>query len=197
MHQARPIVAALIAASLISFIPAAFGHGEGGHGKPEAVDYSKARETPFGRAGNPKNAGRPIRVEMNDKMQFVVMAPRANSRTDVAPGHRPHAMPGDIEVKRGETIRFVVRNDGVLMHEMVIGTMKELKAHADLMRKFPNMEHDEAYMAHVAPGKEGEVVWQFTRPGEFYYACLMPGHFEAGMFGKITVTAQSTEGNKR
>jgi uncharacterized cupredoxin-like copper-binding protein len=190
-------VAALIAASLISFIPAASGHGEGGHGKPEAVDYSKAQEIPFGRAGNPKNAGRPIRVEMNDKMRFVVMAPRANSRTDVAPGHRPHAMPGDIEVKRGETIRFVVRNDGVLMHEMVIGTMKELKAHADLMRKFPNMEHDEAYMAHVAPGKEGEVVWQFTRPGEFYYACLMPGHFEAGMFGKITVTAQSTEGNKR
>jgi uncharacterized cupredoxin-like copper-binding protein len=55
------------------------------------------------------------------------------------------------------------------------------------MRKFPNMEHDEPYMAHVAPGKQGEIVWQFTRPGEFYYACLVPGHMEAGMIAKITV----------
>lgn len=187
MHQVRPLVTALIAASLVSFVPAAFGHGEGGRGKPNAVDYSKAQEMPFGRAGNPKNASRTIRVVMNDKMQFVATAPRADRRTDVAPGVRPHAMPGDIEVKRNETVRFAVRNDGALMHEMVIGTMKELKEHAELMRKHPGMEHDEPYMAHVAPGKEGEMVWQFTRPGEFYYACLIPGHMEAGMVSKIIV----------
>jgi uncharacterized cupredoxin-like copper-binding protein len=187
MHQARPFVTALINASLISFVPAVFGHGEGGHGKPKVVDYSKAEEMPFGRAGNPKNSSRAIHVTMNDKMQFVATAPSAGRRTDVAPANRPHAMPGDIEVKRGETVRFMVRNDGVLMHEMVIGTMKDLKEHAELMRKFPNMEHDEPHMAHVPPSKEGEMVWQFTRPGEFYYACLMPGHMEAGMVSKIVV----------
>ena len=70
---------------------------------------------------------------------------------------------------------------------MVIGTMKELKEHAELMRKSPNMEHDEPYMAHVGPGKADEIVWQFTRAGEFYYACLIPGHLEAGMIARITV----------
>lgn len=187
MHQARPVARALVAAFAVAFIPAAFGHGESGHGKPEAVDYSKMPEMPIGRAGNPKNAIRTIHVAMNDKMQFVASTPRSGRGADIAPGIRPHAMPGDIEVKRGETIRFVVRNEGAVMHEMVIGTMRELKTHAELMRKHPEMEHDEPYMAHVAPGKEGEMTWQFTRPGEFHYACLMPGHMEAGMISRIIV----------
>lgn len=187
MHQATPVATALIAASMIVFVPAALGHGEGGHGKPKAVDYSTMPDTPFGRAGKPKNASRTIHVAMNDKMQFVASVPRSGHKSDIAPGIRPHAMPGDIEVKRGETVRFVVRNDGALMHEMVIGTTKELKEHAALMRKHPEMEHDEPYMAHVAPGKEGEMTWQFTHAGEFHYACLMPGHMEAGMVSKIIV----------
>jgi uncharacterized cupredoxin-like copper-binding protein len=74
------------------------------------------------------------------------------------------------------------------MHEMVIGTMKELKEHAEQMKKFPNMEHDEPYMAHVAPGKSEEIIWQFTKAGEFDFACLIAGHFDAGMMGKINVT---------
>jgi uncharacterized cupredoxin-like copper-binding protein len=73
------------------------------------------------------------------------------------------------------------------MHEMVLGTLAELREHGELMKKFPDMEHDEPYMAHVKPGNTEDIVWQFTRPGEFYYACLIPGHFEAGMIGKIAV----------
>jgi len=84
-------------------------------------------------------------------------------------------------------VRFVVANKGKLMHEMVIGTMDELKKHGELMKKHPTMEHDEPYMSHVAPGKKEDLVWQFTKAGEFYYACLIPGHFEAGMIGKIKV----------
>jgi uncharacterized cupredoxin-like copper-binding protein len=187
MHHARPVLAALAAAVLMWPLPAAFGHGDSGHGKPKAVDYSKAEEMPFGRAGNRKNAVRTVRIAMDDQMRFVA-APHQNARkTDVGPGSAPHTMPGDIEVKRGETVRFTVRNDGKVMHEMVIGRMQELKEHAELMRKFPGMEHDEPYMAHVAPGKEGEIVWQFTRAGVFHYACLIPGHMEAGMIAKITV----------
>jgi uncharacterized cupredoxin-like copper-binding protein len=176
-----------MAAFLMALAPAAFGHGEGGHGKPKAVDYSKAEEKPFGRAGNPKNATRAVRIVMDDRMQFVAASAHSGHRVDVGPGSPPHSLPGDIAVKRGDTVRFVVRNDGKVMHEMVIGTMAELKEHAELMRKFPGMEHDEPHMAHVPPGKQGEIVWQFTQPGEFHYACLIPGHMEAGMIAKITV----------
>jgi uncharacterized cupredoxin-like copper-binding protein len=187
MHLTKILATAIVAASVIS-ATAAFGHGEGGHGKPKAVDYSKAEETPFGRAGNPNAVSRTIRIDMNDRMQFVAAgAPHRGRATDVHPGVAPHAMPGDLVVKRGETVRFLVRNQGQVMHEMVIGRMQELKEHAELMRKFPGMEHDEPYMAHVAPGKEGEIVWQFTRAGEIHYACLIPGHMEAGMVAKITV----------
>jgi uncharacterized cupredoxin-like copper-binding protein len=146
---------------------AAWSHG-GSLAKKAAAKPAQvnAEEHAFGRAGDPKKVGRTIEVGMDDSMHFT---------------------PGDLAVKRGETIKFVVRNEGKIMHEMVIGTMKELKEHAELMRKFPGMQHDEPYMAHVAPGKRDEIVWQFTRAGEFHYACLIPGHLEAGMIAKITV----------
>jgi uncharacterized cupredoxin-like copper-binding protein len=70
---------------------------------------------------------------------------------------------------------------------MVLGTTEELKAHAELMKKFPDMEHADANMAHVKPGAKGEIVWQFTKAGEYQFACLIPGHYEAGMVGKVVV----------
>ena len=73
------------------------------------------------------------------------------------------------------------------MHEFVLGSMKDLKEHAAVMKKHPGMEHDEPYMAHVAPGKTQSIIWQFTKLGEFNFGCLIPGHFEAGMIGKVTV----------
>ena len=123
-------------------------------------------ERAFGREGDPKKATRTIRIDMHDRMRFE---------------------PASITIRRGEVVRFDVRNSGKTMHEMVLGTMEELKQHAELMRKHPGMEHDEPYMAHVAPGKRERIVWQFTQAGEFYYGCLIPGHFEAGMIGKVTV----------
>jgi uncharacterized cupredoxin-like copper-binding protein len=95
--------------------------------------------------------------------------------------------PSVLQVKRGETVRFVVANSGKVLHEMVIGTLAELQEHAALMQKFPDMEHDEPYMAHVKPGATQQIVWQFNRSGKFNYACLVAGHFEAGMVGKVIV----------
>ena len=69
----------------------------------------------------------------------------------------------------------------------VLGTKRELEAHAALMLKFPGMEHDEPYMAHVRPGQRGEIVWTFNRAGEYEFACLIAGHYQAGMFGRVTV----------
>ena len=81
----------------------------------------------------------------------------------------------------------MVRNNGAVQHEMVLGTLDELRRHAEMMRGHPGMKHDEPHMAHVAPGGIEWIVWTFNRPGEFYYGCLVPGHFEAGMLGRIVV----------
>ncbi len=97
--------------------------------------------------------------------------------------------PDRIEVKQGETVRLLLKNEGKLLHEFVLGTKKELDEHAALMVKFPNMEHDEPYMAHVPPGKRGQIVWTFNRAGEFDFACLIAGHYQAGMVGKVKVVA--------
>ena len=96
--------------------------------------------------------------------------------------------PSEITVKRGETVRFVATNGGKLVHEMVIGTRKELEEHAKHMRAHPHMEHHDAPgMLRLDPGKSGEMGYTFKRAGTFYYGCLEPGHFEAGMIGKIVV----------
>jgi uncharacterized cupredoxin-like copper-binding protein len=92
-------------------------------------------------------------------------------------------------VSEGDTLRLRAVNAGRVMHEIVIGTPEELMAHAELMKKHPGMEHDEPYMAHVSPGKRGDIVWTFNRAGDFEFACLIPGHFEAGMRGTVRVRA--------
>ena len=156
---------ACIALLLAAGTPA-LAHEKAGHGGKAVV---VKEQKPWGIAGEAKAVTRTIEVGMTDAMRFT---------------------PDRIEVKQGETIRFVIRNRGKLLHEFVIGTKAELDAHAALMVKHPGMEHDEPYMAHVAPGNTGEVVWTFNRAGEFDFACLLPGHFEAGMVGRITVVAR-------
>ena len=184
MYFLNAVLAAVLGAAAASAWSHSESHGSNPAAKPGPT---RTEEHAFGRAGDPRRVERTLQVGMDDTMHFrVTAATRADARRDT-PADGAHLKSGDIVVKRGETVRFVVRNHGKVMHEMVIGTMKELKEHAELMRKFPGMEHDEAYMAHVAPGKQGEIVWQFTQPGEFYYACLVSGHMEAGMIAKITV----------
>ena len=157
---------ALLLAVLVAAVAApAYPHGDAKHGKKVAKPIS-TEEKEFGREGDPRKVSRTVRIDMSDKMRFT---------------------PAVLTVKRGDTVRFVARNSGKQMHEMVIGTVKELKEHAELMKKHPGMEHDEPYMAHVAPGKTETMVWQFTKAGEFHFGCLVPGHFEAGMVGKILV----------
>lgn len=148
------------------FSAAVLAHEKHAPAKPRALS---AEETPFGREGDPKKATRTVHIDMSDRMRFT---------------------PAALEVKQGETVRFRVKNSGKVMHEMVLGTLDELKKHAEQMKKHPGMEHDEPYMAHVGPGKTGTMVWQFTRAGEFHFGCLVPGHFEAGMIGKVKVLSK-------
>ena len=111
---------------------------------------------------------RTINVDMSDAMRFT---------------------PASISAKQGQTIRFKISNSGQLKHEFVLNTDKELKEHYELMKKFPEMEHAEPNMVTLAPGQTGEVIWQFTKAGKVDFACLQPGHYDAGMKGAVNVAA--------
>ena len=119
-----------------------------------------------GKPGNPTNVARTVELVMTDEMKFT---------------------PARIRVKRGETVRFMVKNAGQVKHEMVIGSMAELKAHAEMMRKMPGMEHADPNQVVLGSGRSGNLVWQFSKSGVLEFACLQPGHFEAGMKGEISV----------
>lgn len=136
------------------------GHAHSPQGHGEAV------QTPWGRPGERANVDRKVEVSMDDKMRF-------------SPQH--------LRVEAGETIHFVLRNDGQLLHEFVLGDAAELKEHAAQMASNPQMAHHEPYMVHVDPGKSGELIWTFNRAGSFEFACLIAGHFQAGMSGAVEV----------
>lgn len=155
------IITLLLGATLVAASPA-WAHGSGAAAHPAAV----AEQQDWGIAGDAKRAQRTITLTMTDAMRFS---------------------PDRIEVRQGDTVRLRVRNTGKLQHELVLGTRQALEAHAAVMLKHPDMEHDEAHMVHVTAGKTGEIVWTFNRAGEFEFACLIAGHFQAGMKGTITV----------
>jgi uncharacterized cupredoxin-like copper-binding protein len=95
--------------------------------------------------------------------------------------------PKKIKVKEGQTIRFVIKNKGELEHEFVLDNHAGVMEHKVLMEKFPEMEHDDPNSTRLEPGKKGEVIWKFSNSGSFEFACLIPGHYDAGMKGDITV----------
>src|SRR5512146_3002124 len=142
---------------------------DGAPSRGSAAPAGPPEQTPFGIAGNADRAARTIAIDMSDAMRFS---------------------PSSIRVRSGETVRLRVTNKGATQHEMVLGTMEDLRRHAELMRRFPDMEHAEPFIAHVAPGGTGEIVWKFNRPGQFHFACLVPGHLEAGMIGRVVVESR-------
>lgn len=150
------------------FSSAVWAHGTQEHGQMQSSmsQQMMAEQHDWGIMGQSEEVDREVRISMTDNMRFT---------------------PEQITVKLNETVRFVVDNDGKVLHEFVLGTPEELEHHAQMMKRFPNMMHDEPYMAHVDPAKRGEVVWTFNRAGEFEFACLLPGHFEAGMKGRLVV----------
>ena len=131
--------------------------------------HSHGDERAYGVPGDPAKPGRVIQVTMREtdgKMEFV---------------------PSRLEIRKGEQVKFMLRNNGEMDHEVVLATLEENMKHAVEMAKNPDMEHDDPNAKRLAPKKTGEIVWRFTKAGEFDFSCLIPGHREAGMFGKIIV----------
>jgi uncharacterized cupredoxin-like copper-binding protein len=124
-----------------------------------------------GQPGDPNKPARTIHVLMRDDGN------EQNMRFE----------PALITVRKGEQIRFLLENGGTESHEFMLATVAENRKHAQLMKKFPDMEHDDPNAKRLAMSERGELLWRFTKAGQFEFACLIPGHYEAGMHGKIIV----------
>jgi uncharacterized cupredoxin-like copper-binding protein len=129
----------------------------------------------IGKPGDAKNVTRTVKISMTDAMRFT---------------------PDNISAKQNETIRFVLTNNGKLIHEVMFGTEKELKEHYEMMNKNPEMIHNDPNKVTLAPGATGDLVWQFTHVGKVDFACLQPGHYDAGMKGKVMVVAAKVSSGK-
>ncbi|HNL41204.1 MAG TPA: cupredoxin family protein, partial [Ottowia sp.] len=123
-------------------------------------------DSAIGQPGVAARASRSVRIDMNDRMRFS---------------------PERLAVRQGETVRLVVRNTGQVPHELSLGTLQDLLAHRDQMARQPGMAHAEPNQITLAPGQQGEIVWHFSRAGTVHFACLIPGHYEAGMRGEIQI----------
>lgn len=119
--------------------------------------------------GDPKKPARTIEILMKDEYGAMLYEP---SR---------------IEVKRGEQIRFVLKNVGNETHEFILASKADNLKHAELMKKFPEMEHDDPNGKSLKPTGASEILWRFNKRGTFEFACLIPGHREAGMIGSVVV----------
>ncbi|GCA50338.1 plastocyanin [Sinorhizobium sp. KGO-5] len=136
------------------------GNHAGGHEEALAV----------GEPGRKANATRTIEVTMKEtddgKMIFT---------------------PSTFNVRKGQTVRFAIKNAGELDHEFVLDQEDNIMEHKAVMEKFPEMEHDDPNAIRLAARETGEIIWKFTNDGTFKIACLVPGHYDAGMHGDVTV----------
>jgi len=122
-----------------------------------------------GQPGDPKKPARTVTVIMSD-----------------GDGTMRYSL-NRLDVKKGEQIRFIIQNKGALKHEFTLASVQDNNKHAELMKKYPDMEHDDPNAKSVDPDKRAEILWRFTKAGTFEFACLIPGHREAGMHGTVNV----------
>ncbi|PWE32874.1 copper oxidase [Maritimibacter sp. 55A14] len=153
-----------LTAALVLFASAASAAGSGDHGHEE-----HKKEMAIGQPGERANVDRTVEIRMVE--------------SDGSMGFEPDSL----KVEEGETIRFKIRNLGALEHEVVFDTRENNLEHMSEMARAPEMDHDDPNALRLAPGESGEIVWHFDGEGDFQFACLIPGHMEAGMRGPITV----------
>ena len=147
---------------LLSLSMPAFAAGTGEHGHDD--------EMAAGRPGEAAEATRVVEMSMREldtgEMVFE---------------------PGDLSFSEGETVRFVITHAGMSTHEFVLDSLEKNAEHKALMERFPEMEHDDPNAVRLEPGESDEIVWTFSKAGGFEFACLLPGHYESGMHGPVSV----------
>ena len=158
------ILPIILAATALALPPASGALADPGH-----AGYDHAVEAAYGRPGDPAKGGRVIPVVMMETSSGMAFTPPR------------------VEVRRGEQVQFVLRNGGEFDHELVIGTVEANRRHAEEMSRRPDMAHEDPNAKRLGPKSSGVLRWQFTEAGTFEYACLIPGHREAGMVGTVVV----------
>ena len=135
----------------------------GMHGPDESQRFT------FGRPGDPANADRTIEVAQLDTFRF---------------------QPSAIGVEIGDTVTFVVTNEGQGPHEFVIGDEMFQQEHESEMRDMGGgLMPDEPNAITVQPGGTKSLTWTFTKSGSLQFGCHVSGHFAAGMVGTMNVSA--------
>ena len=93
--------------------------------------------------------------------------------------------PAAVTVNAGETVKFVFRNEGAVVHDAFLGDEAAQAEHEREMAAGDDHEGHEAIK--VDPGKTGELTHTFGKAGEaLIIGCHETGHYAAGM--KLTVT---------
>lgn len=145
--------------------PAVPGSTEGSMSTMPGMDDSMTFT--FGEPGDPDSADRTVDVKLLDELRFD---------------------PAEIDVEVGETVTFVVTNDGQAPHEFVLGGEDVQDEHememADMGGGLPM---DEPNAIALSAGETKSLTWTFTEPGQILYGCHVPGHYLGGMVGTITV----------
>lgn len=154
------ITSPLVYSAAALLLVAAFAHGASAHGSFAAGD-----------PGDPKKPARTVELKMAEGSGTMAYTPNR------------------IEVKKGEQIRFIITNTGELAHEFLLDSIEHNAHHKIEMQKNPEMEHDDPNGKRLEPKKTSEILWKFDKVGTFEFACLIPGHYEAGMHGIVIVTA--------
>jgi len=155
-------IALVLAAALLAAPAFAQGHeGHGGHDMGHMDDLSR-----FGAPGDPAKASRTVTIRASEIAYDVAK----------------------LSAKAGETITFVLINDGTQDHELGIGDKAFFEAHRKMMAAMPGMDHTMPNIVMARPGQTATFTWTFTKPGAFEFACSMPGHYELGMVGSISVS---------
>ncbi|WP_434355732.1 cupredoxin family protein [Parasalinivibrio latis] len=174
--QKKSTIAVALAFTLLSgFAQAGGKHNEGhGTGQKQHMDmmedmmhsHGSEGHSSVGMPGHAADVTKTVEISMLDTMRFT---------------------PENFSVKSGETVRLFIKNEGLIPHELVIGTKEEMSEHAEMMRKMPKMQHTETNMISLKPGQISSLIWKFGKSGDVDFACLIPGHLEAGMIGKVSV----------
>jgi uncharacterized cupredoxin-like copper-binding protein len=154
----------ILAATALALAPTSMAWAD-----PGRAGHNHAVEAAYGRPGDPAKRGRVVQIVMTETERGMGFTPTR------------------IEVRQGEQVQFVLRNGGELDHELVIGTVEANRRHAEEMASHPDMAHEDPNAERLGPKTSGVLRWQFTRAGTFEYACLIPGHREAGMVGPVVV----------
>ena len=158
----KRLLIATLGVLLATSVTYAGGSHDGGHGHDDMMAV--------GKPGKAAHADRTIEIIMLEKDDGSMVFE-----------------PSVLNINKGETVRFRLTNKGDSVHEFVMDEHMGNMAHKKAMAKYPDMEHADPNAISLESGKSGEIVWTFSNAGEFEFAGMIPGHYEAGMRGDLTI----------